>query len=61
MWDPDDRPVPAPPLGRLWDDVDVATFTGFRSVDELIARNPTFPRPLELAVQGRRWQCPSTR
>ena len=55
MWDRTYSPAPAPPLGRLWDDDDVAAFTGFRSIDELIARNPAFPAPLDLGMQGRRW------
>lgn len=55
MWDPTYSPAPAPPLGRLWDDDDIAAFTGFRSIDELVARNPAFPAALDLGMQGRRW------
>jgi predicted DNA-binding transcriptional regulator AlpA len=52
----DYTPWPCPPVNRLWTTDDLAAYSGFASVDELIARNPTFPPPLELKMQGRRWR-----
>jgi len=40
----------------LWDDDDIAAFTGFRSIDELIARHPDFPAPVPFQMRGRRWR-----
>ncbi len=56
MWDASYQPTPGPPSDRLWDDEDVAAYIGFRSIDELIARHPRFPRPVPLGMQGRRWR-----
>ena len=56
MWDTSYQPTPGPPSDRLWDDEDVAAYIGFRSIDELIARHPAFPRPVPLGMQGRRWR-----
>jgi len=52
----DYTPRPGPPVNRLWTTDDLAAYSGFASVDELIARNPTFPPPQELKMQGRRWR-----
>jgi hypothetical protein len=56
MWDPTYVPHPGPPVSRLWDDDDIAAFTGFRSIDELIARHPDFPAPVPFQMHGRRWR-----
>ncbi len=44
-----------PPTGRLWTTSDLQGYFGFASIDELIARHPTFPAPLPLGMKGRRW------
>ncbi len=56
MWNSNYEPVPGPPTNRLWDEHDVAAFVGFRSIDELVARHPSFPATVPLAMQGRRWR-----
>jgi len=56
MWDDSYQRYDGPPTDRLWGDDDVAAYVGFRSIDELIARHPDFPRPVPLDMQGRRWR-----
>ena len=56
VWNSNYEPVPGPPVNRLWDEQDVAAFVGFRSIDELVARHPSFPATVPLAMQGRRWR-----
>ena len=56
MWTDDYQTRCGPPTNRLWDDNDIAQYTGYRSIDELRARHPDFPRPVPLGMQGNRYR-----